>query len=279
MGTRSGGWFATIFPNARAAAARRPCRQIASPAFDRTPSANLRAAGDRARRAGFPCRRAPRAASRTGRPPPEPFRVPALAASMSDNDPSMGRAPSATTTMLNRAPRASRSRRHGGNFIDVVRNLGNQDDVGAAGDTAVERDPAGIAPHDFDDHDPAMRFGRGVKAIDRIGGEVDCRIESETARRPDDVVIDRLRDADQRYAHLVELVRDGKRAVAADADQRVERHLAEHVDDALRVIERPCGVTIGSAKGFPRLTVPRMVPPSRRMPVTSRGTSGGDFSG
>ena len=43
----------------------------------------------------------------------------------------------------------------------------------------MERDPAGIAAHHFDDHDPAMRFGRGVQSIDRIGREVDCGIEPE----------------------------------------------------------------------------------------------------
>ena len=38
------------------------------------------------------------------------------------------------------------------------------------------------------------------------GREVDCGIEPETARRPDDVVVNRLRDTHERYAHLVELV-------------------------------------------------------------------------
>ena len=50
-----------------------------------------------------------------------------------------------------------------------------------------------------------MRFGRGVQSIDRISREVDCGIEPETARRPDDVVVNRLRDTHERYAHLVEL--------------------------------------------------------------------------
>ena len=37
---------------------------------------------------------------------------------------------------------------------------------------------------------------------------------------------------------LVELVGDGQRAVAADDDQRVEAHLVEHLDDAIRVVAR-----------------------------------------
>ena len=52
--------------------------------------------------------------------------------------------------------------------------------------------------------------------------------------------------ADERDALLVELVRDGQRAVAADADQRVELHLAEHLDDAIAVVE-------GALRGDDRL--------------------------
>src|SRR6267378_6842051 len=41
----------------------------------------------------------------------------------------------------------------------------------------------------------------------------------------------------------------------------------------------PSEVATGHANGLPRLVVPRMVPPSRRMPVTSRGVSTRDRSG
>ena len=44
---------------------------------------------------------------------------------------------------------------------------------------------------------------------------------------------------DQRDALLVELVGDGQRAVAADADERVELHGLEHLHDAVGVVERP----------------------------------------
>src|SRR5687767_8604458 len=38
-------------------------------------------------------------------------------------------------------------------LVQVVRDLRNQDDVCAAGDTAVQRDPPRIPAHDLDDHD------------------------------------------------------------------------------------------------------------------------------
>ena len=36
----------------------------------------------------------------------------------------------------------------------------------------------------------------------------------------------------------------------------------------------PFPASIGYSNGLPRLVVPRIVPPSRRMPVTSRGVRG-----
>ena len=113
---------------------------------------------------------------------------------------------------------------------DVERDLGNQDRVGAAGDAGVQRDPAGVAPHHLDDHDALVRLGGRVQPIDRVGREGDRRVEAETVRRADDVVVDRLRHADDRHAQLAELVGDGQRAVAADGDERVEAQLVEHLD-------------------------------------------------
>ena len=65
---------------------------------------------------------------------------------------------------------------------------------------------------------------------------VDRRVEPEAVRRADDVVVDRLRHADDRHAALAELVRDRQRAVAADDDERAEPHLVEHLDDAIGVV-------------------------------------------
>src|SRR5204863_9362551 len=43
--------------------------------------------------------------------------------------------------------------------IDLVGDLGQQDDMGVAGDAGVHRDPARVAPHHLDDHDPLVRLG------------------------------------------------------------------------------------------------------------------------
>ncbi len=80
-----------------------------------------------------------------------------------------------------------------------------------------------------------MRFGGRVQPVDRVGGERNGRIEPETVRRADNVVVDRLRDADERNPALAELVRNRQRAVAANHNERVESHPVEHLDDAFRV--------------------------------------------
>ena len=65
----------------------------------------------------------------------------------------------------------------------------------------------------------------------------DRGVETETARRADDVVVDRLRHADDGNAFQVELVRDAERAVAADHDERLQAHLVKRVDDAIRIVD------------------------------------------
>src|SRR6187455_2609472 len=109
-----------------------------------------------------------------------------------------------------------------GHLLEVVRNLGYENHVGATGDSGVQGDPSGVTAHDLDHHDAAMGLGRGVQPIDGVGGEADRRIEAEAAGRADDVIVDRLGYADQRNALLVELVGDGQRAVTADADEGIE---------------------------------------------------------
>src|SRR5262249_46138507 len=76
-----------------------------------------------------------------------------------------------------------------GDYIDVERDLRNQNRIRAAGDTGVERNPPRVAPHDFRDHHAMMRFRGRVQAIDGIGREADRGIEAETVRRADDVVV------------------------------------------------------------------------------------------
>ena len=75
---------------------------------------------------------------------------------------------------------------------DVERNFRDQNRIGSAGDTGVQRDPPGVVAHHFHHHDAPVRFRGRVQAIDRVGGEVDGGVEPETVRGADDVVVDGL---------------------------------------------------------------------------------------
>src|SRR5947207_984643 len=50
-----------------------------------------------------------------------------------------------------------------GDLVVIERDLGNQNDIRAAGDAAVESDPAGVPAHDFDDHHAFVACGGGVQ--------------------------------------------------------------------------------------------------------------------
>jgi hypothetical protein len=125
------------------------------------------------------------------------------------------------------------------NLVEIVRDLRDEDDIGATGHAAMQRDPPRVPSHDFHHHDAAMRLRSGVESIDRFGREADCGVEAETARRADDVVVDCLGNANERNPLLVELVGDGERSVAANADERVKLRLLEHLHDAVGVVEGP----------------------------------------
>ena len=43
----------------------------------------------------------------------------------------------------------------------------------------MERDPARVAAHDLHHHDPVVALGRGVEAVDRLGGDVHRGVEAE----------------------------------------------------------------------------------------------------
>ncbi len=107
-------------------------------------------------------------------------------------------------------------------LLDVERPLGHEDRVGAAGDARVRGDPAGVAAHHLDDHHAVVRLGGRVQAVDRVGDDLHGRLEAERHVGAAEVVVDRLRHADDRHAVAVQAQRDAERVLAADRDQRVD---------------------------------------------------------
>jgi hypothetical protein len=98
-------------------------------------------------------------------------------------------------------------------------DLGQQDDVGVAGDTGVHGDPAGIAAHQLDDPDPLVGLGGGVQAIDGLGRDGYGGVEAQRGVGAQQIVVDGLWDAENRHASGAEATGDAERAVAPDGDQ------------------------------------------------------------
>ncbi len=110
--------------------------------------------------------------------------------------------------------------------LDPVGDLGDQDHVRAAGDPALEREEAGVSPHHLEHHHPLVRLGGGVQLVDRVGAGRPRGVEAERLLGAGEIVVDRLRAADDLHAELVQAVADREGAVAADRDQPVEAELA-----------------------------------------------------
>ena len=119
-------------------------------------------------------------------------------------------------------------------LVEVDRDLGHEDHVGAAGDAAHHGDPTRVAAHHLDDHDAVVRLRRRVQPVDRLGGDEDRGVEAEGVVGAREVVVDRLRHADDRELLLgVEARRDAESVLAADRDERVEPAVGEVLQHAL----------------------------------------------
>src|SRR5205085_11268786 len=126
-------------------------------------------------------------------------------------------------------------------LVDRDRLLGNHDHVGAAGDPAHDHDPARVAAHHLDDHDAVVRLGGRVEAVDRFGSDEDGRVESERVIGPVEIVVDRLRDADDgELVFLVQARRYSERVLATDRNEGVQsrslERLSYSVDAAFELV-------------------------------------------
>ena len=90
----------------------------------------------------------------------------------------------------------------------------------------MQRNPPCVTSHDFDHHYAAVRFGRGVKAVDRIRGYVQCRVKAEGHFRRGEVIVNGLGHSHDRDSQPSEIARNGQSAVAADGDDRVQPQFA-----------------------------------------------------
>ena len=105
------------------------------------------------------------------------------------------------------APWLSRRMTSVGDLRICKGDLGDENHIGAACETAVERDPSRMATHHFEHHYPLVAGGRRVEPIQCIPHTCDSRVEAKGHGGGFEIVINRLGDADHGDARFIELER------------------------------------------------------------------------
>ena len=135
--------------------------------------------------------------------------------------------------------------------LDGSRNLRDEDDVGAAGDPAAAAIQPVLLPMTSTTMtrlcDSAVVCSLSIASVRR-----DRRVEPDRDVRAGDVVVDGLRDADDRKTVLpVEAMRDRQRVFATDGHDAVELRLAEVAEDRLDAALDLVGIGPGRAEDRP----------------------------
>ena len=115
--------------------------------------------------------------------------------------------------------------------VHGVRDLGQEDDVGATGDARSEGQPAGAVAHDLGEDDAVVGVRRRVEAVDGLRGDLEGGREAEGGVGLDDVVVDGLREVEDVEAGVHEPAGVLRGAAAAQADEGVEVVLLVVLDD------------------------------------------------
>src|SRR5690606_17952552 len=80
-----------------------------------------------------------------------------------------------------------------GNAGEVEGDLGDEDDVCAPCETAVEGNPPGVSSHDFGDHDAFVTLGGGVQPVEGVSDTGHSRVKAEAHGGGADVIINGFR--------------------------------------------------------------------------------------
>ena len=115
--------------------------------------------------------------------------------------------------------------------LKVERSLGDQDQVGSAGEACRHGDPSRTPAHHLHQHDTVMALRRTVEPVDRVRGDLHGRPEADARIRAREIVVDRLRHSDDGQSFLGHVGGGTQRALAADRDQPVERQIGERSSD------------------------------------------------
>ena len=113
-------------------------------------------------------------------------------------------------------------------LIEVVLDLRHEHVLRAARDAGLHGEPAGLMPHDLDDHDAAVRRRRIAQLVERVDDRIGRRVAADRVVRAPDIVVDRAgkpHDGDARLLREQRAAREA--AVAADDDEALDAALLE----------------------------------------------------
>ena len=85
---------------------------------------------------------------------------------------------------------------HAGDLVVIERDFGNQNDIRSTGDAAMQRDPARMPSHHFDDHHSTVTGGGSVQPVERIDDDINSGIESERRGCGFEIVVNGLWNPD-----------------------------------------------------------------------------------
>lgn len=77
-------------------------------------------------------------------------------------------------------------------LVDVVGDLGKQDNIRAGSNARVEGQPSDLMPHNFHDKDTVVRSRRRVNTVDGVAGHVDSALKSEGHVGSVNIIVDGL---------------------------------------------------------------------------------------
>ncbi len=112
-----------------------------------------------------------------------------------------------------------------GDLSDVEWNLWDNRVMSATSHAGMQCDPTHVTAHDLDDKDTVMGLSSGVQAVDSVSSHGYCGIETKGVVRSVNVVINGLRNADNRDSVVGQPLGALERSLATDGDQCVNTRI------------------------------------------------------
>src|SRR5205814_2754362 len=115
----------------------------------------------------------------------------------------------------------------GSDFAVIEWDLRDQNNMRAARDTAVQRNPPRVASHDFEHHDAFVTSGGRMQTIERIHDRGDRGIKTERHRSGFQIVVNCLGNTDAINPRFLKLKRRDHRTITADDDKGIDADLLQ----------------------------------------------------